>query len=56
MQENMEMNSPNGSNHNPNVENLHASEFMALSSEKQMFFVASTLVRIESDVSKLKKG
>ena len=63
MQDNVDMNSPNGNNLNPNVESFHASEFMELSSEKQMVFVASRLVGIgndvsilKSDVSKLKKG
>ena len=63
MQENINMNDPSGSGHNPNPSDFNATEFAAMNSLEQITFVASTLVTVNnsvntltSDVSKLKQG
>ena len=56
MQDYMEFKRANDNYPNLSVANFNKSEFSALSRENQMFFIASRLVKIGTDVSKLEKG
>ena len=56
MQNYMELKSANDNNPNLSVANFNKSEFVALSKENQMLFLASALVGIGNEISELIKG